>query len=56
MKPKDNTFVGDNDHGDTPVPPLLDEHNKSVKNSYQKIASKHHDTLQKLEQEEKTNG
>jgi sugar-specific transcriptional regulator TrmB len=34
----------------------LYKHDESVAKSYQKIASKHHDTLQKLAQEEKTNG
>jgi hypothetical protein len=34
----------------------LDEHNESVKNSYQKILDKHHDIFLKLAEKEKTNG
>ena len=34
----------------------LDEHNESVKNSYQKILVKHHDIFLKLAEKEKTNG
>jgi hypothetical protein len=84
-----NTFVGDNDHGDTPLPPLSDllweevtklrqdkvrleedivhlahelnelqalhKHNESVANSYEKIATKYHATLEKLAQDENAN-
>ena len=34
----------------------LDEHNESVKNSYQNILDKHHDIFLKLAEKEKTNG
>ncbi len=34
---------------------LWDKHNESVTTSYQKIADKHHNTLEKLAQKENTN-